>query len=45
LPVKVRAEVSFADEGVLEAEWLVEHNNVTGKGSGKGLGKGIRFIS
>ena len=45
LPVKVRAEVSFADEGVLEAEWLVEHNNITGKGSGKGLGKGIRFIA
>ena len=45
LPVKVRAEVSFADEGTVEAEWVVEHNKISGKGSCKGLGKGVRHIS
>ena len=37
----VRANISLADEGIIEAEWQVFPNRIAGKGSGKGMGKRI----
>ena len=38
-PLAVRAVVSFVDDGHLDANWIVTRDGVTGKGTGKGLGK------
>ena len=40
-PFTVKANVSFADEGIIEAEWQAFPNRIAGKGSGKGMGKRI----
>ena len=40
-PIAVRAVVNFADEGHLDAHWIVTRDGVTGKGSGKGIGKTV----
>ena len=40
-PFAVRAQVSLEDEGIVEAEWQVYPNRISGKGSGKGMGKRI----
>ena len=40
-PFTVRANISLADEGIVEAEWQVFPNRIAGKGSGKGMGKRI----
>ena len=38
-PIAVRAVVSFVDDGHLDANWIVTRDGITGKGTGKGLGK------
>ena len=38
-PLAVRAVVTFVDDGHLDAHWTVTRDAVTGKGTGKGLGK------
>ena len=40
-PFAVRANISLADEGIIDAEWQVFLNRIAGKGSGKGMGKRI----
>ena len=40
-PFAVRANVSLEDEGIVEAEWQVYPNRISGKGTGKGMGKRI----
>ena len=37
----MKANVSFADKGIIEAERQVFPNRIAGKGSGKGMGKRI----
>ena len=37
--LSVRAVVSFVDDSHLDANWIVTRDGVTGKGSGKGIGK------
>ena len=43
-PFAVKANVSFVDEGLIEAEWQVFPNRIAGKGSGKGMGKMITAL-
>ena len=38
-PLAIRAVISLADDGHIDANWVVDRNGVTGKGTGKGLGK------
>ena len=38
-PFKVKADISFADEGIMTAEWDVFPGRISGKVSGKGIGK------
>ena len=38
-PLAVRAVISLADDGHIDANWVVDRNGVSGKGIGKGLGK------
>ena len=38
-PLAVRAVISLADDGHIDANWVVTRDGVTGKGTGKGLGK------
>ena len=38
-PLAVRAVVNFADDGHLDANWIVTRDGLTGKGTGKGIGK------
>ena len=40
-PFAVCANISLADEGIVEAEWQVHPTRISGKGSGKGMGKRI----
>ena len=40
-PIAVRAVVIFVDKGHLDANWIVTREGVTGKGSGKGIGKTV----
>ena len=38
-PLAIRATVTFVDDGNLDAHWTVIRDGVTGKGTGKCLGK------
>ena len=38
-PLAIRAVISLADDGHIDANWVVARGGVTGKGTGKGLGK------
>ena len=38
-PLAIRAVISLADDGHIDANWIVTRDGVTGKGTGKGLGK------
>jgi len=38
-PLAIRAVISLADDGHIDANWVVDRNGVTGKGTGKGIGK------
>ena len=38
-PLAVRAVITFADEGHIDANWIVTRDGITGKGTGKGTGK------
>ena len=40
-PFTVKADISFTDEGLLTAEWEVRPERISGKGTGKGMGKRI----
>ena len=38
-PLAIRAVITFADEGHIDANWVVTQDGITGKGTGKGIGK------
>ena len=38
-PLAIRAVISLADDGHIDANWIVTRDGVTGKGTGKGIGK------
>ena len=40
-PFAVKADISFTDEGTIYAEWQVSPERISGKGTGKGMGKRI----
>ena len=37
----MKADMSFTDEGIVKAEWQVSPERISGKGTGKGMGKRI----
>ena len=39
VPIQVRTSISFADEGMVDLTYVVEKDQITGKGRGKGIGK------
>ena len=43
-PFAVKANISFTDEALLEAEWQAFPNRIAGKGVGKGMGKRITTL-
>ena len=38
-PLAIRAVITLADEGHIDANWVVTRDGITGKGTGKGIGK------
>ena len=42
-PVQVNASISFVDEGLVNITYVIEKDQISGKGRGKGLGKSINM--